>query len=70
MIYREQLYTLHNTTRQFGMKISSLKSKVMEFKGKVPNRSEIVTDNTLLEHVNISHIWGVKFHTKRKMMSL
>jgi len=52
------------------MKISSLKSKVMEFKGKVPNRSEIVTDNTLLEHVNISHIWGVKFHTKRKMMSL
>jgi hypothetical protein len=65
VVYRA-LYTLQNTTKQFGMKISPLKFKVMAFKEQVPITSKTVTDNTL-EQVNIFiHIWDVNFHTKRK----
>jgi hypothetical protein len=49
------LYTLHTPTKQFGMKISTLKSKVMAFRGQVPIRSKIVIDNTILEQVNAFH---------------
>jgi hypothetical protein len=41
------LYILHNTTKQFGMKIALLKSKVVAFKGQVPVKSKTVIDNTI-----------------------
>jgi hypothetical protein len=41
--------TLHNSRKQFVMKISSPESKVMAFKGQVPIRSRIVINNTVLE---------------------
>jgi hypothetical protein len=41
------LYTLHNTTKQVGLQISPLKSRVMVFKGLVTIRSKTVTDNII-----------------------
>jgi len=43
------LHTLHNTTNQFGMRVSPPKSKVMTFKGEAPIKCKIVTNNTMLE---------------------
>jgi len=54
------LRTLYNTTKQFGMKIPPLKSKIMVFKGEVAIRSKTVTDNTILEHVNTFIHMGCK----------
>jgi hypothetical protein len=62
------LYTLHNTTEQFGMNIFPLKSKIMAFKGQVPIQSKIATDNITVKQVNTSHIWDVELHPKRKRM--
>jgi hypothetical protein len=50
----------HNTTKQVGMKISPLNSKVMAFEGRVPVRSKIVTDDTVLVQVNTFTYSGYK----------
>jgi hypothetical protein len=39
------------------MKLSPLNSEVMAFEGQVPVIS--ITDNTILEQVNIIHIFGM-----------
>jgi hypothetical protein len=46
------VHTSHITTKQFGVEISTLKSKVMAFKGQDPIRCNILTANALLEQVN------------------
>jgi hypothetical protein len=43
---------LHNTTEEFGMKVSPLKPEVMTCKEQVLVRSKTVIDNTILEQVN------------------
>ena len=45
------IYKLHNISKEFGMKISTQKSKVMAFKGKWPVRSKIVLCDQTLEQV-------------------
>jgi hypothetical protein len=42
------LYTLHNNTEQFGMKILPLKNKVMVFKGQIPVISKTAIDDIIL----------------------
>jgi predicted DNA-binding transcriptional regulator len=64
------LYTLHNTTKQFGMKISPIKYEVMLCKRQVPIRSKILINNTILEQEIYAHIWVLKFHMKRKKTAL
>jgi hypothetical protein len=54
------LHTLHNITKQFGMKICPLKSKVMGLKRQIPMRSKIVLDNTISKQVNIFTYFGSK----------
>jgi hypothetical protein len=49
---RTALYSVHNTTKQFGMEISPLKSKVLTCNGQVPIRSKITVDNPILKQVN------------------
>jgi hypothetical protein len=46
------LYILHNTTEQFGMEISPIMCKVMEFKGQLTLRSNTVILNTILKRIN------------------
>jgi hypothetical protein len=52
------LYAFHNTTEQFGMEISPVKSNVMAFKGQVPIRSKVVLGDTILKQVNASSYLG------------
>jgi hypothetical protein len=65
------LYTLLNTIKQFQKKKSPLKSKVMAFKGQVPIRSKIVTDNTILEQVNTFTYLGrtISYNEEREITS-
>jgi hypothetical protein len=46
------LYALRNTTKLFGIKISSLNSKAMTYKRQVPMRRKMVTENMIWEQVN------------------
>jgi hypothetical protein len=48
------------------MKISPLKSEVMEFKGQVPIRSKILIDNTILEQVCMFTYLGCKISSKEE----
>lgn len=45
-------HRLYTICRDYGMKISSKKSKTMAFKGKDPVRSKIVVNNEILEQVS------------------
>jgi len=40
------MYTLHSTKKQFSMKVTPLKSKIITFEGHLPIRSTIVTNYT------------------------
>jgi len=46
---QKTFYTLHDTTKQFRMKISQTKSEVMAFKGQFPVRGKIVINKNILE---------------------
>lgn len=46
ILLQRALYTSNNTTEQFWIRMSSLKSTVMVFKQHVPIRSKLVTGNT------------------------
>jgi hypothetical protein len=46
------LHTLYSTTKQYRMKISGIKSKVMTFKGQIPIRNKVVMGNSKLEQRN------------------
>jgi hypothetical protein len=59
------LYTLHDTTKQFGMETFLLKSKLMAFKGQVPIRSKLPWNKKRL-----SYICGVKLQMKGKRTQL
>jgi hypothetical protein len=50
--FQTALCTLHNSKEQFGMEISSLKSKAMTFKSQVLIRSKTVIDNIILEQIH------------------
>jgi hypothetical protein len=63
MIYT---YTLHNSVKQFRVKISPLKSKVMSFNKQVSIRSETVIDNSTLEQVNTFTYFGCKISYKEE----
>jgi hypothetical protein len=54
------LNTLHNTGKQFGIKISPLKYEVMVFREEVPSKSRTVIDNTVFEQINIFTHLGYK----------
>jgi hypothetical protein len=56
--FRTGLYTSHNTTKQYGMKTSPPKSKVVAFKGEVPIRSRTVINNMVRTSKYI-HIFGI-----------
>jgi hypothetical protein len=43
------------------MEMSPTKCEVMAFKGPASIRSRIVTDDTILKHVNTFTYWDVKF---------
>jgi hypothetical protein len=60
------IYISQKTTKQFGMKISPLKYKVMIFQRKVPIRSKIVIGNNILKQANTFMYLGCKIHRKRE----
>jgi hypothetical protein len=60
------LYSLHKSTKAFGMKISPLKPKVMAFRGQVSVRVKIVIEtNPILEEVNTFTYMECISHMKR-----
>jgi len=61
------LYVLHIDTKQYGMIISSLKTEVMVFKGKVTIKSKIVIGNTVLQQVNTYTYMGCKILYKEEI---
>jgi len=46
--------------KQFGMRISPLRYRVLAFKGQVPTRSKIIIHNTTFEQVNTFTYLGHK----------
>jgi hypothetical protein len=60
------LCTLHNITKQPGVEISTLKSKVLSFKGQVPISNETVTDDSALQQVNTFMYLGCKISCKEE----
>jgi hypothetical protein len=58
---------MHNTTKQLGVKILPLKSKVMTFKGQVPIRSKPAIDDSELEQVLTVTYLGHKISYEEEM---
>jgi flagellin-specific chaperone FliS len=52
------IYKLNKIITEYGLTISTDKSKVMSFKGKDPTRSKIVINNKIIEQVNIFNYLG------------
>jgi hypothetical protein len=50
---------VYNTTEQFGMKISTLKSKGMAFKGDVPIRSKIFNGQCYTGTSKYGYVFGI-----------
>jgi hypothetical protein len=59
-------HILHNTTEQFGLKISSLKSEILTFERQVVMIRKTVTDILHWNKQILPHIWDVKYHTERR----
>lgn len=51
-------YKLNNILKDYGLTISTEKSKVMAFQGKHPKRSKIVINNKIIEQVNTFNYLG------------
>jgi predicted acetyltransferase len=66
--FQVALHILHNNTKQFGMKISPLKSKMTAVKRHIPIKRKIEIDNATLEQVQFINlrICDVNCHMKRE----
>jgi hypothetical protein len=54
---QQYVYTLHNLSKEYNLKTSIQKTKVMAFKGKFPIITKIITDNNILEEVSHFNYW-------------
>jgi hypothetical protein len=52
------IYNLSKIITQYGLKISTDRSKVLVFQGRDPTRSKIVIDNKIIEQMNTCNYLG------------
>jgi hypothetical protein len=61
---------LETVTSKYGLKISTIKTKTMAFKGRDPVRSQIAINNNIVEQTNIFDYPGCSVAFRMKKMLL